>query len=228
MNNYHTQMDKQSNNMLNEIAINNQLVPQQMQHFSGTPINKMYHNQNTGDHNNDTSKKSTYPDAQSNQIENDELELSEMPEQKNNQPHLDYKKQYPQTNQPNLSQTSLANQTQNKPMQKINNQLQNVINKQVPQNVTKPIQPTMVNQSISTPVPQTVCKSKTNIAVDYIIIPIILVIIFVLITYPKTSKILRKFLPPMRNLKGFIIRGLILAIAYIVVRLLFNTVRPKN
>ncbi len=214
--------------MLNEIAINNQLVPQQMQHFSGTPTNKMYHTQNTGDNNNDATKKSTYPDEQSNQIENDELELSEMPEQKNNQPQPDYKKQYPQTNQPNLPQTSLANQTQNKSMQKINNQLQNVINKQIPQNITKPVQPAMINQAIPTPVPQTVCKSKTNIAVDYVIIPIILVIVFVLITYPKTSKILRKFLPPMRNLKGFAIRGLIIAIVYIVVRLSLNAILTKN
>jgi len=46
-NNYHTQIDKQSN-MLNEIAANNQLLQnnknqallQQMQAFSGTPINK--------------------------------------------------------------------------------------------------------------------------------------------------------------------------------------------
>jgi hypothetical protein len=41
-NNYHTQIDKPNNNILNEFAANNQLLQQaqQMQNFQGTIINR--------------------------------------------------------------------------------------------------------------------------------------------------------------------------------------------
>ena len=249
-NNYHTQVDKQ--NMLNEVATNYQLIPQQVHNFPGTPINK-----------NNTFKNSTFKNGtfSHNQIPyqtipsqyqqtNDELELSELPDanpQIMNPPIIN------QLDKPKLSETNQKSTLPiNDNVQKINNQIQKVFddnnradvngNYQQNKNPTKPnlLLPSQLQslpsqsqslQSLQSLPPNTVTiqcpPKKSNIVVEYIVIPAMLVGIFVLLTHPKTSAYLRKYVPPMKNMKGFIIRGLILAIAYIIIRMIANTV-TKN
>lgn len=65
------------------------------------------------------------------------------------------------------------------------------------------------------PPPKQVHKPKDNKLTQYVIIPIALIIIFVALVHPKTSGLLEKILPKMDSLKGYFVRGLVLAIAYI-------------
>jgi len=73
-------------------------------------------------------------------------------------------------------------------------------------NVPQPI----INQS-------TQWLSEKTIA-DYVIIPGFLVIIFVLLVYPGTAGYIEKYLPVMNDWKGYLSRGLLLAVLYIVIR----------
>ncbi len=65
----------------------------------------------------------------------------------------------------------------------------------------------------------TKCPPKPNNIVTYGVIPIVLIITFIILVHPKTSSILGKYLPPMTSMKGYLIRGVILAVVYVVLRL---------
>lgn len=60
-------------------------------------------------------------------------------------------------------------------------------------------------------------KKKSNSTVNYFIIPILLLIAFVVLVHPRSSKLFGKYLPPLDKLSGMFVRGLILAILYVVV-----------
>lgn len=62
-----------------------------------------------------------------------------------------------------------------------------------------------------TPIPT---PPTTNYTIEYIIIPIILMLIFLVLVHPTTSVYLEKYIPPMINLKGYLIRALIFGILY--------------
>lgn len=70
-------------------------------------------------------------------------------------------------------------------------------------------------------------KASGELMTNYIVIPVLLVIFFIILVHPKTSKFLQKYVPPMKDMKGFLIRGMILAIAYIVVKLVADSTKKK-
>lgn len=75
------------------------------------------------------------------------------------------------------------------------------------------------------PPPKYFCVPKQeNKMVEYIVVPILLIIIFVIIVHPKTSGYLDKFLPKS-GMKGYLSRGLVLAIAYLIIRLVVDFMR---
>ena len=65
-------------------------------------------------------------------------------------------------------------------------------------------------------------KKKNTAIIQYLIIPLLIVALFVALVHPKTSAMLNKYIPPMTDMKGYCIRGVILAIAYLVVQLVAN------
>lgn len=66
----------------------------------------------------------------------------------------------------------------------------------------------------------TVYKSCSNTMAKYIIIPISLIIVFALLIHPKTSKLFNKYLPNINKISGILLRGVILAIVYIIITLI--------
>lgn len=64
--------------------------------------------------------------------------------------------------------------------------------------------------------------SYLNMSIEYIVIPIYLVIVFIFLVHPKTANLFIKYVPPMRHFKGFIVRGIIFALLYLVFRGILN------
>ena len=258
-NNYHTQLDK-SNNMLNEIAANSNLLQQQMQNFPGTPINKgtqtaqanlqlnpqlaqltpqqlqqqlaytqqqlaqaqqaaLYQQQlnNSAQFSTQTHAKDAYAkDAyQALPPDIDEIELSEakpLPTYKN-VPEEQPQQSSQQAQQMQQSQPAIKNhptKTQAEVVEQPNNEPKHPLARPNPQR-----RPYVVRY---VPV-----EKKESTMVQYIIIPILLICIFVALVHPRTSKYLEKYLPKMKNMKGYLIRGLILAILYIAIKFITSS-----
>lgn len=78
--------------------------------------------------------------------------------------------------------------------------------------------PPKIQKQIIQPLPEPPSFiSETTIA-DYILMPILLSIIFILLIHPTFSTYLDKYLPPMDNLKGYICRGLTFGVLYMIIR----------
>ena len=60
-------------------------------------------------------------------------------------------------------------------------------------------------------------STKKNTIYEFIIIPIVLLVLFIFLAHPASSKLL-KFLPNLNSKKGYILRGVILAVVYIVLQ----------
>lgn len=126
-----------------------------------------------------------------------------------------------------LAKTKIAgvNDGQIKPPQNISN---NNTNLQIPNTMsitlpnilpTSSLQPTTIsNDNNSTTITG---KNKQS---DYIIMTIFLFILFILLVYPKTSAYLDKYIPPITNTRGIIIRAGILAGAYLVLKIVLGFV----
>jgi hypothetical protein len=65
-------------------------------------------------------------------------------------------------------------------------------------------------------------------AIEYALIPLSLVGIFILLVHPTSATYLEKYLPKMADLKGCAIRGAILAIVYIVIKIIISQTIEKN
>ena len=101
--------------------------------------------------------------------------------------------------------------------QQINKQVQQLVQNNKPHDKI----PRHPNDMYRYPAPVPPPKPKqSNVMINYVIIPIIIILVFVSMVHPKTSKIINKYLPPMEKISGMFARGLILAIVYVVARLL--------
>lgn len=60
-------------------------------------------------------------------------------------------------------------------------------------------------------------STKKNTIYEFLIIPIVLLVLFIFLAHPASSKLL-KFLPNLNNKKGYILRGVILAAIYIILQ----------
>lgn len=63
--------------------------------------------------------------------------------------------------------------------------------------------------------------SETTTA-DYIITPIALMIVFILLVHPTTGGYLEKYLPAMDGWKGYLSRGFLMGLIYVIVRMCVN------
>ena len=79
--------------------------------------------------------------------------------------------------------------------------------------------------SMFTGIPPNPKPKKDTTFTNYIIIPLLLAICFVLLVYPTTSKFIEKFVPPMINMKGYLIRGLILGLVYMVIKFTADSIQ---
>lgn len=72
-------------------------------------------------------------------------------------------------------------------------------------------------------------KSKLkNYAIDYALVPALLAAAFIGLVHPMTSGYIEKFAPKMTDLKGIAIRGAMLAVIYIVIKLIVSQTIKKN
>ena len=185
-------------NMLNEIAANNQLlqnndVMRQMQNFQGTPINKI-----------------SLPQQSQPQLQQSQLQQSQQPQIQ----------QQPTYYTPSSKQDEIElSDPKPTPKEKLNEISQQV--KRSNENIminSQPIRRKNMMPIIKQPIPQPpLPKPKNNILTNYIVVPIILIIIFIFLVHPKTSSLLEKYLPKMNSNKGYLVRGVVLAILYIIV-----------
>lgn len=67
-----------------------------------------------------------------------------------------------------------------------------------------------------------------SFSMEYLIIPIYLVMVFMFLVHPKTSSLFIKYVPPMKHMKGFIVRGVMLALLYLVFRGLLKLLGLMN
>lgn len=65
-------------------------------------------------------------------------------------------------------------------------------------------------------------KPKNGVFANYVIIPLLIAILFVFLVYPKTCTFIEKIVPPMSNFKGYLIRGVILGLVYIVIKFIVD------
>jgi len=243
-NNYHTQVDKQ--NMLNEIAANKQLLQQNQQNpnlqsFPGTPINRNMQNmqdiqipQQTQYPNylpNITQYQNPNQQPINKQYQPDNIE----PDREPRVPLRDNRtinsnmmgNKYPPTFQEQQDEIELSEaKPLIPPIQDIpispKMPLSHPQNPQNPKNPGNPGNPG--NQIVPYPnrrphpgVPPKYHKPPENKMVKYFIIPLLLVIVFIALVHPTTSKYLEKYLPSMKDMKGVFVRGAILAIVYIAI-----------
>lgn len=234
-NNYHTQLEKPKN-MLNDIAANNKLLDQQS-------LYQGQFNQNT--------QQSLHKDNMSQQYvqqpqynlmnanirknELDEIELSE-PKQEtkkkiDNEQHIEQKtnvKQFQQMSQPQMinvptilnhgmTQDPINNGTTQETVGYMGSNQSLAINKNTQPQIIKS------QNNNKTNVPQ-----KNNNTMKYIITPIILLIVFIILVHPSTSKLLTKYIPPLTSMKGYIMRGLILVIVYYILIIFSGSKSKKN
>ena len=98
----------------------------------------------------------------------------------------------------------------------------NLGNNKIPaRRINRQMQPMKKNDNINKVLaPQNIPLDppEQNYTTEYIIIPIILMIIFLILVHPTTSVYLEKYIPPMINLKGYAIRILIFGILYMAIR----------
>ncbi|XWV24883.1 hypothetical protein QJ856_gp0900 [Tupanvirus deep ocean] len=278
-NNYHTQMDKQNNNMLNEIAASNHLLQQQMQNFQGTPINKGQPNPqlNTMTMNPATMNQTAMnpatmnptainPTAMNPAAMNPQLmqqlyaqqmaqqaqqnQLYQQQQRLNNQSNQQYQQQQQpiadddeielSDSKPEPKQKIVSNPDTKQPQQ-INKQIQQLIQNNEEnadavvqqQAVQKPdknaIQPKKPTPQLQYPpqIKYVPVEKPQNKTMEYIVIPILLIVVFVALVHPKTSAILEKYLPQLTSTKGILIRGAVLAVLYLVIRFITSSMSKK-
>jgi hypothetical protein len=154
------------NNLLNEIAANNQLL-QNHSSIQGTPIPRA----------------ASYPTLQSKSSDKDSLDDLDLSEQKPEQ----------------------------KPAEK-------------PKPVEKPETKPKKKTSVCPLQPPKIIKvpEKPNYTIEYLVVPIILAILFFVLVYPKTSKLLEKYLPALNNTKGIIARSILFAVLYVIIKFIVS------
>lgn len=232
-NNYHTQLDKQ-NNMLHEIAVNNQLIPPtQVPSYSGTSINQSKDTTNLMPQltpqqyqqllvqqqqflqqvqKQQPSQNSMESTVKVTKNEMDEIELSET---KPDQTKFENKSKQPKQIEQFTNGDSRMKQEQLRQLH------QEQIRQMQMQNQM------MRSQNQTRPPDNKLTSSNKNGMIEYGILPAIILVSFIVLVHPSTSKILGKWLPPMTNMKGYFIRGLILAIMYIIARMIANRKSKK-
>lgn len=237
-NNYHTQIDKQ--NMLNEIAQNNHLLQQQS--FQGTPVGKnQSQNQSQGQSQNPQSTQlmqQLYTQQAAQQATQNQLYNQQMNNNGNTgNTDLDDIEEI-ELSDLKPTQAPVPIPTSN-PASKINNQIQQILPQattpQAIQTVSTaqplPIQPQSIPAhplppaSITTDVKSN--KPASNAMVEYVVIPILLIIVFIVLIHPKTSGMMDKYLPSINTTKGILVRAVILGMVYIIISFIANTMK-KN
>lgn len=230
-NNYHTQMNKQ--NLLNEIAANKHLLQQPTQNFQETNIRNDDSNVSFG------SKVTSHQNILPNQM----LPNQYYPNQAFPNPILQYQNPIQMVKNDEEIELSDNGKDKNKQSREIpeildlNEHSVNQTNRNI--NIAKPDNDKKKRKKkretikyIQNSIPSTSINSmvqRRNKMIDYIVIPILLIPMFILLTHPFANKYFGKYLPEMKNFKGYIVRGVILAILYIMIRFISDlSTKKKN
>ncbi|MEM0354062.1 MAG: hypothetical protein QXW79_00635 [Thermoplasmata archaeon] len=232
-NNYHTQLNKQ-NNILNEVAANNQLLQNTLSSlnsqggYHGVTINK---NLPSGYQMNQQTPYqipyfqrghvATQTTTSQNQ-DQDELELSET--------NIEHNR---------TSDQNMVDDSRYTGEQKTS---QNVVGRKVSTNETMNQDDKMVTKiEQRNPIfsgryfPEGTVQFKPNKSMskkegstsEYVTMSIVLVVTFIVLVHPRTSKILERYLPKIDSMKGCLIRGVILVTIYIVARFFLDSTGKK-
>lgn len=199
-----------------------QQMPQQIQQPMHQPvanarqINYQQPNQLYQQPNNQQYVNQTYSQPQQIPNDNDEIELSEVRDSTARESALQVR-DVPQNQPPQIQPSQQSQQINNQIQQLIQNGDDAVVKCQNPAVLKKnalqkkPVRPLPIKK-----------EPESKVFLEYLIIPIVLILIFVGLVHPTTSKMLERFLPDMKNLQGMFNRGLILVILYLIIRLMTN------
>ncbi|RZJ54207.1 MAG: hypothetical protein EOO44_05825 [Flavobacterium sp.] len=145
--------------------------------------------------------------------------------QNNNLNTAQNKLQYTYTQNETLNPDVTNEMTSKQPQQHLNNEEIELTDGELTQNSNVPNVCTKKNGVVScSVVPQVYKKEKISsdgsdnidykhIIYEYIVLPLTLVIIFAILTHPKSSLLLERYLPKMDSLKGVLIRGLLMYVS---------------
>ena len=233
-NNYHTQVNH-SNNLLNEIAANNQLLQQgpSMAQLLQQIAQQQAQQQLAQAYAQQLQQQQNRPAK----VESDEIDLSDGKPNAQTTQSAPIAPIAPITSNHNVAPiTSNHNVT---PITSNHNVTtpDNDTTQEVLRNLAKEVQQAhgtykpspLVAQPTKPPIntvrPIAKKTGSTNILSDYLLVPVILLIIFIVFFYPKTAKIFDKYLPALTTLKGIVIRGSILVVCYILIKLIVNLLK---
>lgn len=229
-------------NILNEIAANNQLLQQSNYQNS---INK---NQMHPTNNNSHLMQQMYQNQMKNKMYNrhqsdkQEIELSDI-KSENGDSLIDLEQLNPNigNNQISSQNNQYQNQTQRMPSTQhpTTNQIPNqqpsqgAYSGQIPNPNPHPLptqmpvqtQPQLQPQLQPDPQIQNSAapgRSKTKELLKSLVLCLFVFVLFVLLVYPKTSNLLDKYIPPISNIKGIVVRAGILAGAYLILNVIIN------
>ena len=206
-NNYHTQIDPQQT----QWQLAKQLHDQQLAHQANK--NKMF----ISDHKQDS-----------------EIELSDVEDEPVQQP-TQQPLQQSEANTINARIQNIVSKQQSNVQQTVPQQTnvqqtipqqqavqQQKVQQSVPQQQiqSKPKQQNTAQQNQQQKTPEETKSNKKGIILDYILIPILIIVLIVAMFHPKVSQYFDKYLPDSASFKGIITRAGIVAIVYIVVRLI--------
>lgn len=216
MNNYHTQVNGQ--NVLNQVANEHKLLQQmQTQPQMGTPIQQIqYTPQQLAQMQQLYQQQQAQAQLQSqNQasLQIDELELSER-----DITPLEEEKSEKVTTKTQAVPVSEKKEINNG-LNKIKSTSKKQVQKETPKEDTKEAKKSSsktVGSGTKTVITEKESDKKSKI-VEYAVIPILLLVIFIVLLHPKTSGLLSKYLPPITTNKGILYRAGILAVSYILI-----------
>lgn len=131
-----------------------------------------------------------------------------------------------QLDQPEIKSTAKNVSGKQIPMQP-HPYMQQPMNVQYPMHPSYPMQPPqfmppqqfMDQQNNQNPIPP---GNKNSKLINYLVIPILLIIMFIILVHPTSSGFLNRYLPAMIDMKGYAVRGAILAILYVIVTFFAN------
>lgn len=243
-NNYHTQLNQNPhNNILNDIAANHSL----QQNIVGTPIkkssnelNRMQQQQKFVQMNLPNNYEN--PNYYTNNPQNgDEIELTDngnnngvdTVNQDMEAAHINQRLQEMKQNEQQHQQQQQQQQQHQIPqipnyLQKNYNTHQNYIPQQNLKSNLKPYpKDLMVHQNNNAVISTEKKPLSSNNFIEYIAIPLLLIILFILLVHPISSNV-SKYIAPINSTKGMVTRGAILAIAYIVIRFVATNIENKK
>lgn len=207
-NNYHTQLDKK--NILHTIALNDQLIQNSKNDNTNYLQNvqyqndQQYPNQNNQQYQNDSHKIDTRQFYDNKAAKPESINLD-------NDGENNLKSGVNKNGEIELSEDLIKNEEVTAPQCK---KVDGVVMCNLPKQ----------QQINKIPLDDNKENNYKHLMYEFAILPFIIVIVFTILTYSKSSLMLEKYLPKMDSLRGVVIRGMLLAVLIVTAKLILKTI----